>query len=340
MIDLKNVTKVYPSKGNDDVHALNDITLHIGSGEIHGIVGESGAGKSTLIRCLTGLEKPTSGSITINGNDITQLKPRELRKIRRNMGMVFQSANLFDQRTAADNIAYALKRAGFAKNDISTRVNEMLHLVGLADKAHSYPSQLSGGQRQRIGIARAMATTPAVLLCDEPTSALDTETTEQILDLLHNVREKYGVTIAIITHEMNVVRRICDHVTLLDHGTITQSTTVAQAVKDTNSLLARQIIPQPTLDPQEYINRSIVDIAFTSHLGEPTGSHVLSIARSLGADIGAGTFDSLHGTQIARLALTIDNSHVNEALQTFADAGIDAHLRPSTTDEEESHGAS
>ncbi len=327
MIELRNVSKIYPRRGEDDVVALDNISLTIPSGHIHGIVGESGAGKSTLIRCLTALERPTSGEILIDGQNLFTLSSEELRAQRRKIGMVFQGANLLDSRTAAGNIVYPLRLSGLSREAARTRVSEMLSLVGLADRARSFPSQLSGGQRQRVGIARAMADSPSVLLCDEPTSALDTETTEQILQLLESVRETYGVTVLIITHEMNVVRRICDSVTLLDHGSLISTGSVSDIVANVSSPLARQIIPAPSLDPRDVPGKAIIDISFTSSPGEPTGSRVMTLAAQLGADIGAGTFETLGDLQIARLALTLDEASVKEALAQLASAGITSEVR-------------
>ncbi|WP_182050766.1 methionine ABC transporter ATP-binding protein [Changpingibacter yushuensis] len=327
MIELKDVRKVYPRRGEEDVVALDGISLTVPSGEIHGIVGESGAGKSTLIRCLTALEKPSSGSILVDGNNLSELPANELRDARRTIGMVFQGANLLDARTAAGNIAYPLRLAGLSKGETRDRVGEMLRLVGIADRSSSFPSQLSGGQRQRVGIARAMADSPSVLLCDEPTSALDTETTDQILGLLKSVRDTYGVTVLIITHEMGVVRKICDSVTLLDHGRIVSSGPVSEVVSDVSSPLARQIVPNPSLDRDDVVGKTIIDVAFTSRPGEPTGSRVMAMAAELGADIGAGTFETLGNVQVARLALTLDPDRADEAIDSFSKAGIVAEVR-------------
>lgn len=324
MIELKDVVKVYPRRGGEDVVALGGISLTIPRGEIHGIVGQSGAGKSTLVRCLTALEKPTSGTILVDGKDLSTLSQRDLRDARRSIGMVFQGANLLDSRTAAGNISYPLHLAKMEKKERRERVEEMLNLVGLADRAQSYPSELSGGQRQRVGIARAMADRPSVLLCDEPTSALDTETTNQILDLLKEVRDQYGVTVVIITHEMNVVRSICDSVTLLEGGVITESGKVGDVVRDVDSPLARQILPSPTVDYRG--ERALVTVSFTSQPGKPTGSRVLNLAARLGADISAGTFDTLGETQVARLAMTLDKSDLDVALKELKAAGVSVEV--------------
>ncbi len=300
MIELQNVSKVYPRRGEDPIVALDEITLTIPSGEIHGIVGESGAGKSTLIRCLTALERPSSGAILVDGQNLATLSAKELREARRTIGMVFQGANLLDQRTAAGNIVYPLRLAGMSKAEARKRVSEMLTLVGIGDRSASFPSELSGGQRQRVGIARAMADSPSVLLCDEPTSALDSETTDQILTLLRNVRDTYGVTVLIITHEMDVVRKVCDSVTMLDHGRVVATGPVSDVVAEVDSPLSRMIIPAPEFDPKNGNGNAIVEVSFTSQPGEPTGSRVMSLAAEFGADIGAGTFETLGSVQVAR----------------------------------------
>ncbi len=205
-----------------DTAAINGVSLSVARGEILGIIGRSGAGKSTLIRCVNGLEKPDAGSILIEGREITGLGEDALRPLRRRIGMVFQHFNLLSAKTVAENIALPLKIAGKPKAERARRVAELLELVGLSDKAKHYPAQLSGGQKQRVGIARALAAEPAVLLSDEATSALDPETTQSILALLKDINTKLGLTILLITHEMEVIRRIADRVIVLDHGAIAE----------------------------------------------------------------------------------------------------------------------
>ncbi len=327
MIELKGVTKVYPRKGAESVVALDDLSLTIMDGEIHGIVGESGAGKSTLIRCLTALEKPTSGSILVDGKDLTTLSGRPLRAERRRIGMVFQGANLFEARTAAENVAYPLKVSGTPRAEREARVAELLELVGLSDRGASYPAQMSGGQRQRVGIARALAIHPSVVLADEPTSALDMETTDQILDLLKNVREQLGVTILVITHEMGVVRKICTSATLLDAGRIVESSSIEHALSDPESHLATKLIPLPEVDPECIGDNTLIDIYFTSHPGIPTGSTVMSRVAQLGGDISAGLFESVGQMQVGRLALAVPEHRVARALEAFAAEGIHAEVR-------------
>ncbi|MBF0939347.1 MAG: methionine ABC transporter ATP-binding protein [Schaalia georgiae] len=337
MIHLTGVRKAYPVKGGNTVVALDGVNLHVTRGSIHGIVGRSGAGKSTLIRCLTALERPTEGSIVVDGLDLATLSGKALRDARRRIGMVFQAANLLDARTASDNIGYPLKLAGVPKEQRRERVEELLDLVGLAGRGDSYPSQLSGGQRQRVGIARALADDPAVLLCDEPTSALDTESTAQILALLKQVREIAGVTVVVITHEMAVVREICDSVTLLDHGTVTQTGTIAEVVSDPASPLARELVPTPAVEhgpagadgsPGPGASGTVLlDVVFTSHPGVPTGATVLHLASSMGADVTAGTFESIGDIQVGRLALTVPSYHADSIIEQLRKNSIHAEVR-------------
>ncbi len=205
MIRIKSLTKIYHSNGID-IKALDNVNLNIEKGDIFGIIGPSGAGKSTLIRCINMLEKPTYGSIEIDGVEMTKLSPAELKEMRKKVGIIFQHFNLLSSRTVKGNVAFPLEIAGLDKKTIDNRVKELLALVGLSNKANSYPSQLSGGQKQRVGIARALANNPKVLLCDEATSALDPETTLSILNLLKDINREFGITIVVVTHEMNVVK--------------------------------------------------------------------------------------------------------------------------------------
>ncbi|EFU61067.1 methionine ABC transporter ATP-binding protein [Actinomyces sp. oral taxon 180] len=332
MIDLTGVSKVYPVKNGGQVVALDGVNLHVERGSIHGIVGRSGAGKSTLIRCLTALEKPTDGHIVVDGRDLSALAGADLRAARRRIGMVFQAANLLDARTAAENIGYPLKLAGVPKVKRNQRVDELLELVGLEGRGNSYPSQLSGGQRQRVGIARALADEPAVLLCDEPTSALDTESTAQILALLRRVRGVAGVTVVIITHEMAVVREICDSVTLLGHGQVLQTGSLEEVVADPATPLARELVPMPVVDTADVPADAgsgvvLLDVVFTSHPGVPTGATVLHLASSMGADVTAGTFESLGSVQVGRLALTVPAYHADKIIEQLRKNNVHAEVR-------------
>ena len=222
IVTLTNVSKTYPSRtrSESEVVAVDDVTLSIEKGDVFGIIGYSGAGKSTLVRLINALEPATSGTITVDGVDITALKESELRKVRGGIGMIFQQFNLFSSRSVKANIAYPLKLAGWSKPDIDKRVAELLSFVGLADKAKAYPEQLSGGQKQRVGIARALATGPAILLADEATSALDPQTTHEVLDLLKRVNQEQGITIVVITHEMDVIQTIATKVAVMENGRV------------------------------------------------------------------------------------------------------------------------
>lgn len=222
LIRLTGVSKVFPpaGKGADPVVAVDDVTLEIAAGEICGIIGYSGAGKSTVLRLVNALEVPTSGAVEIDGTNITRLGERDLRRLRGDIGMIFQQFNLFDSRTVAGNIAYPLEVAGRPRAEIRERVAELLAFVGLADKAKNYPEQLSGGQKQRVGIARALATSPRILLADEATSALDPDTTGEVLSLLKRVNAELGITILVITHEMDVIRTLTDRVIVMENGRV------------------------------------------------------------------------------------------------------------------------
>ena len=219
LIELKNISKDFGS-GEKAVHAVRDVSLSIGSGEIFGIIGFSGAGKSTLVRCINLLERPSSGSVFVAGQDLTALSAKDLRAARKKIGMIFQHFNLLASRTVYDNIAFPLEIQGLSKSEIDKRVRPLLELVQLESRANYYPSQLSGGQKQRVGIARALASNPKVLLCDEATSALDPQTTKSILHLLQDINKKMNLTIVLITHQMEVVKTICDRVAVIESGDI------------------------------------------------------------------------------------------------------------------------
>ena len=219
MIELLNVEKTYYSKAGD-IHALHETSLHIKTGEIFGIIGLSGAGKSTLVRCINMLERPTKGQVIVDGAELTAMNDAQLRKARQSIGMIFQHFNLLTSRTVYDNIAFPLEIQGLSKAEIDKRVQPLLDLVQLKERANYYPSQLSGGQKQRVGIARALASNPKVLLCDEATSALDPQTTKSILELLKDINKKMNLTIVLITHQMEVVKAICDRVAVIEAGDI------------------------------------------------------------------------------------------------------------------------
>ena len=241
MIEIQHLTKAYDGAAAS-AHALDDVSISIADGDIVGIIGMSGAGKSTLLRCLSTLETPTSGSITLDGTDLASLSGTRLIETRRKMGVVFQGYNLLMQRTVHQNIAFPLTLGHAAKADIDRRVKELLDLIGLADRGDSYPSQLSGGQKQRVAIARALATSPEVLLCDEPTSALDSLTTKNILELLHDINRKLNVTIVIITHEIAVVRAICNKVAVIDASEFVEWGDTAEIFKNPKHDMTKQLL--------------------------------------------------------------------------------------------------
>lgn len=253
MIEINQVNKVF-YQGSKEIPALVDINLHIPQGEIFGVIGSSGAGKSTLIRCVNMLEAPTSGSVLVDGLDLTKLSPKELGQARRNIGMIFQHFNLLSSRTVFDNVALPLELAQTPTSEIEQRVTELLDLVGLADKRDTYPANLSGGQKQRVAIARALASKPKVLLCDEATSALDPATTKSILELLKTINQQLNLTILIITHEMDVVKNICDKVAIIGGGRLVEQGLVSDIFAHPKTELAQEFI-RSTLDlsiPEDY----------------------------------------------------------------------------------------
>ena len=241
MIELKHLSKTYRTQEKEIV-ALEDINLTINDGEIFGIIGLSGAGKSTLVRCINLLEEPTDGQVIIDGKSVTELSRKELLKLRQSIGMIFQGFNLLAQRSVLKNVCYPLEIAGTGRKEAKARAMELLHLVGLADRANSYPAQLSGGQKQRVAIARALATSPKYLLCDEATSALDPNTTRSILELLRKINNSLGVTIVVITHEMKVIDQICDRVAVIDHSRIAEEGKVSEVFTNPRSQIARDLI--------------------------------------------------------------------------------------------------
>lgn len=243
MITLENLKKTYRHKGRD-IHALNGVSLHVAPGEIYGVVGQSGAGKSTLIRCVNLLERPDSGRVIVAGQELTALAPAALFKARHKIGMIFQHFNLLSSRTVYDNIALPLELVGADKKTIAAKVRPLLALTGLEDKASHYPAQLSGGQKQRVAIARALAAEPQVLLSDEATSALDPKTTEDILNLLRDINEKLGLTILMITHEMEVVKQICHKVALIEGGQLVETADVDTFFTAPQSELGQRFVAQ------------------------------------------------------------------------------------------------
>ena len=246
MIDLKDISVTFTKEKDKEIHAVKDVNLHIQTGDVYGIVGYSGAGKSTLVRVINLLQRPTTGTVTINGIELTSLKDKALREKRKEIGMIFQHFNLMNSRTIFENVAFSLKYSGKSKQERQQKVAELLSLVGIADKANSYPSQLSGGQKQRVAIARALANDPSILLCDEATSALDPKTTLQILSLLKDLNKKLELTIILITHEMQVVKEICNKVAVMQAGKIIEKGSSIQVFSQPKQVLTRDFIRTAT----------------------------------------------------------------------------------------------
>lgn len=251
MIELKHICKTFDSAGGE-VEALKDVSLKIEKGEIYGIIGMSGAGKSTLVRCINLLERPTSGEIWVDGQELEKMSSKELRQARREITMIFQHFNLLMQRTCLRNVCFPMELSGMKKADAEKRARELLELVGLPDKAGAYPAQLSGGQQQRIAIARALATNPKVLLCDEATSALDPNTTHQILQLIRELNRELGITVVIITHQMSVVKEVCSRVAILDDGCVAEEGLVGTVFAAPRSEAGRRLVFPGGADAQVY----------------------------------------------------------------------------------------
>ena len=260
MIEIKNLSKTFQT-ADGNVEALRDVNLTIADGDIYGIIGMSGAGKSTLVRCINMLERPTEGSVLLDGKDLGKLSEKELRSVRRNVTMIFQGFNLLMQRTCLQNICFPLELAGINRAEAKKRAMELLETVGLPDKANAYPVQLSGGQQQRIAIARALATDPNVLLCDEATSALDPKTTHDILELIQEINRKLKITVIVITHQLSVVEEICNKVAILDGGTVVEEGLVEEVFSHPKSAAARHLVfPDGTTEIQVVSNPGEIPI--------------------------------------------------------------------------------
>ncbi len=325
MIEFQNLKKVYNS-GGQQVAALNGIDLTINKGEIFGVIGFSGAGKSSLIRCVNWLEQPTSGRVIVDGYDLTVLSAKEIREVKRNIGMVFQHFNLLNSKTVFANVAMPLILAKVPKEEIKKRVNELLEFVGLSDKANNYPDQLSGGQKQRIGIARALATKPSILLCDEATSALDPQTTSSILELLKKINREYNITILIITHEMAVIREICDRVAVIEAGKIIEEGTVFNVFSSPKTVTARNFVSSVMNDQIPDSIRKIVEenaglqrIFRINFIGNSAGQPLLSqLAKKFDIHINVlfGNITELQGTPFGNLIVEFQGaeSEINRAL--------------------------
>ncbi|MBB6213937.1 D-methionine transport system ATP-binding protein [Anaerosolibacter carboniphilus] len=309
MIQIKQLSKIY-SKGKNQVTALEDINLTIEQGTIYGIIGLSGAGKSSLIRCINRIEEPTSGEVWINKVDITHLSPGELRKVRKKIGMIFQNFNLLSSKTVFENIAFPLRLNKTPENVVKEKVMALLELVDLKEKAHVYPSQLSGGQKQRVGIARALVSDPDVLLCDEATSALDPKTTKQILSLLKEINQSLGLTIVIITHEMEVIKEVCTDVTILENGRVVEQGKTIDIFSKPGNEITKHFVDQIQHLPTHLHNGTLLSLSFTQgSAGEPVISKLI---KELQVDVNilAGKIEWIQEKPIGKLTVEIDRNTV------------------------------
>jgi len=319
LIELQHVSKTFENAGGR-VDALRDVSLTIADGDIYGIIGMSGAGKSTLVRCINMLERPTSGKVIVNGQQLDAMTPAQLRAARREITMIFQRFNLLMQRTCLQNICFPMELAGVSRKEAQSRARELLELVGLPDKAQAYPAQLSGGQQQRIAIARALATNPKVLLCDEATSALDPKTTRQILELIRDINRKLGITVVVITHQMSVVKGICTHVAILDDGEAVEDGLVSAVFSAPRSQAARHLVfpggaDAAVSDPsQERRIRLIFRSAQTTAI--PMVAR-LAAEESIYANVISASTQKLSEEVYGSMLLGIPNSQFDRAWQFF-----------------------
>ena len=334
VIKLEHVSKTF-GRETDGVHAVRDVTIHIAPGEIFGIIGYSGAGKSTLVRCINLLERPTAGTVTVDGQELTRMPERELRQARRRISMIFQQFNLMPSRTVAENVAFPLKGAGLSKGATAAKVRGLLELVGLPDKAEAYPSQLSGGQKQRVAIARALASDPKVLLCDEATSALDPQTTQSILRLIKDINQKTGITVVVITHEMAVVKEICHRVAVMDGGCVVEEGSVFDVFSNPQQSVTRSFIattsnlskieeliaagdPIVAVEPGEIIARLNYG---HSNVSEATISEV---SRRFNVDVSIvfGNVEIIDGQPLGGLVAILSGERITEAVNYLSERNV------------------
>ncbi|MBU5313869.1 methionine ABC transporter ATP-binding protein [Tissierella carlieri] len=321
MIKINNLSKIFFSD-KEKLTAVNNVNLNIKKGEIFGIIGLSGAGKSTLIRCLNRLEEPTKGKIFIDGIDLTALDKESLRKERKEIGMIFQHFNLLSQKTVYENIAFPLQLEKMDSEKIHNRVNELLEYVDLKDKKNSYPSQLSGGQKQRVAIARAIANNPKILLSDEGTSALDPKTTKSILELLKKIRDELNITIVMITHQMEVVKEICDRIAIMEDGQVVEENTVENLFREPKTKIAQAFISslqgnieEEIINPNDF-KGNLIRLSF---LGDSAKRPIVSkVIRSFNIDVNilSGNINKLQSTSVGHLILELigEDEEINKAL--------------------------
>ena len=324
MIEIKNVSKQF-NTADGSVDALKNVSISIPDGDIFGIIGMSGAGKSTLVRCINMLERPTEGSIEIDGVNLCKLRDSELRNVRRDITMIFQGFNLLMQRNCLKNVCFPLELAGKSKAEAKKRALELLDIVGLSDKAKAYPAQLSGGQQQRVAIARALATNPKVLLCDEATSALDPTTTSSILELIRSINERLGITVIIITHQMSVVESICKHVAILDNGEVAEQGEVTEVFSHPKSEAARRLVfPEGDFDSvlMGESGQRFIRVIFNG--AEATGSPLIAkmaVEKGIEANIAYASTKSIGGKVYGSMLLSVagDDRITRTAIEYLTD---------------------
>ncbi|MDP4552428.1 methionine ABC transporter ATP-binding protein [Alkalihalobacillus macyae] len=336
MIELKGINKTFFSKSGK-VEAVKNVNLSIEKGEIFGVIGYSGAGKSTLIRMLNLLERPTDGTVTVAGNNLSSLNEKKLRSARQEIGMIFQHFNILWSRTVRDNIAFPLEISGISKEDRKKRVDELIQLVGLEGRENAYPSQLSGGQKQRVGIARALANNPKVLLCDEATSALDPKTTDSILELLTEINKKLGLTIVLITHEMHVIRKICHRVAVMENGNVVEEGSVLEVFHHPKEPITKDFVNQ--LSEPEEMKESIAHLAasndgvlvqFTFIKGKTGSPLVTDLIRRYDVEVNIiqGKISHTQDGPYGKLSVFIKGSQpvIDEALAYVRGQGVEAEV--------------
>lgn len=340
MIQLEHISKSFVT-ASGTVHAVQDVNLQIGEGEIFGIIGFSGAGKSTLVRCINLLERPTEGRVIVDGEDLTAMDLKKLREVRKKIGMIFQHFNLMRSRTVFQNIAFPLKKSSLSKAEKEKKIESLLELVGLSDKKNAYPSQLSGGQKQRVAIARALANDPKVLLCDEATSALDPQTTQSILKLLKQVNETLGITIVLITHEMAVVKDICDRVAIMEQGRVVEEGDTVSVFSHPKEAMTKDFIDTASnlgkIHDLIAEGHSLTEIqpgeqmVLLTYSGSNAGQPLISALAekfSVSANIIYGNIDYLKGKPLGKLVVTLsgEKEAMDQAIDYIRSLGVEMEV--------------
>ena len=340
MIQLEHISKSFVT-ASGTVHAVQDVNLQIGEGEIFGIIGFSGAGKSTLVRCINLLERPTEGRVIVDGEDLTAMDLKKLREVRKKIGMIFQHFNLMRSRTVFQNIAFPLKKSGLSKAEKEKKIESLLELVGLSDKKDAYPSQLSGGQKQRVAIARALANDPKVLLCDEATSALDPQTTQSILKLLKQVNETLGITIVLITHEMAVVKDICDRGAIMEQGRVVEEGDTVSVFSHPKEAMTKDFIDTASnlgkIHDLIAEGHSLTEIqpgeqmVLLTYSGSNAGQPLISALAekfSVSANIIYGNIDYLKGKPLGKLVVTLsgEKEAMEQAIDYIRSLGVEMEV--------------